>query len=158
MRPYALLVFDWNGTLSNAQIGEFYETFPPLFEGVPDLLRQLQEEGYLMAIATNMSSHALQEELSHYQLSEYFITMQCPDFGYSKPNPEMLNEILDQAGLEAHEALMIGDTKGDMQLASNAGVDSVLIAEAPLQDTYTIKTVLPIVTALPQWLAEQTEQ
>ena len=37
----------------------------------------------------------------------------------------MLLEILDELGVEADAALMIGDTEYDLQMASNAGVRSV---------------------------------
>ena len=39
----------------------------------------------------------------------------------------MLLEILDELGVAAGEALMIGDTEYDLQMASNAGVRSLAV-------------------------------
>ncbi|VAW55468.1 Similar to phosphoglycolate phosphatase, clustered with ribosomal large subunit pseudouridine synthase C, partial [hydrothermal vent metagenome] len=41
----------------------------------------------------------------------------------SKPHPKMLEEILNEASLKATNALMIGDTVYDMEMAKNANMD-----------------------------------
>jgi phosphoglycolate phosphatase len=39
----------------------------------------------------------------------------------------MLYEILDFVGVEAENALMIGDTEYDINMANNAGMDSIAV-------------------------------
>ena len=40
----------------------------------------------------------------------------------------MLHEILDELGMHARDALMIGDTEYDMQMASNASMASLAVS------------------------------
>jgi phosphoglycolate phosphatase len=44
---------------------------------------------------------------------------------FSKPNPAMLLELMDELGVSANRTLMVGDTTHDMQMAQNAKVDAV---------------------------------
>jgi phosphoglycolate phosphatase len=39
----------------------------------------------------------------------------------------MLHEILDFLGVEAENALMVGDTEYDISMAKNAGMDSIAV-------------------------------
>jgi len=43
----------------------------------------------------------------------------------SKPDPQMLLELMDELGAAPERTLMIGDTTHDLQLAANAGAASV---------------------------------
>lgn len=44
---------------------------------------------------------------------------------FSKPHPQMLEELMDELGAAPARTLMIGDTTHDLQMARNAGVDAV---------------------------------
>jgi phosphoglycolate phosphatase len=44
---------------------------------------------------------------------------------FSKPHPQMINEILDFLMIESARALMIGDSSYDLEMAANAKVDSL---------------------------------
>ena len=44
---------------------------------------------------------------------------------FSKPHPQMVNEILDAFMVEPPRALMIGDSSYDLEMAKNAMIDSV---------------------------------
>lgn len=43
----------------------------------------------------------------------------------SKPHPQMLDEIMDELVITPERTLMVGDTSYDLQMAQNAGVNSV---------------------------------
>ncbi len=91
----------------------------PVFEGVVEMLEKLNQENYFLAVATGKSRRGL---------DKYFHTTRCADESLSKPNPQMLIEIIDFFGLEAVDALMIGDSEYDLQMANNAGMGSVAVS------------------------------
>jgi len=100
----------------------------PVFEGVVDILEKLNQENYFLAVATGKSRRGLDRSLSETGLNKYFHTTRCADETISKPNPQMLIEIIDFFGLEAVNALMIGDSEYDLQMANNAGMESVAVS------------------------------
>ncbi len=91
-----------------------------LFPGAEDTLRELADMGYLMAVATGKGRAGLDKVFDYTGLGELFHTSRCADEGFSKPNPDMLLQIMDELGTQGHETLMIGDTEYDMQMARNA--------------------------------------
>ncbi len=97
----------------------------PVFEGVVEMLEKLNQENYFLAVATGKSRRGLDRSLSESGLDKYFHTTRCADESLSKPSPQMLIEIMNFFGLEAEEALMIGDSEYDLQMANNAGMGSV---------------------------------
>lgn len=96
------------------------DTPSPLFEHVESVLEGLHAEGYDMAVATGKSRRGLDKVLNESGLIEYFPVSYCAEETYSKPHPKMLEEILIDHNIEASQALMIGDTEYDMQMALNA--------------------------------------
>ena len=94
-----------------------------LFPGVRDGLVELQNAGYLLAVATGKSRRGLERAMDTTKLSELFVYTRCADQSRAKPDPAMLFDILDYTGLEKREAVMIGDTTFDLLMAGNAGVN-----------------------------------
>ena len=99
-----------------------------LFNGVKLLLNDLATQGYSLAIATGKGRQGLDQVLEHTQLGERFHATRCASETLSKPHPLMLEEILQQLGMKTHQALMIGDTEYDMEMAKNAGMDSLAVS------------------------------
>ncbi len=99
-----------------------------LFPGARELLANLADAGYLLAVATGKSRRGLEQEFAHTGLGELFHVTRCADETFSKPHPQMLLEILDYTGQEPDAALVVGDTEFDMQMAANAGVPAVGVA------------------------------
>lgn len=105
----------------------FADTTGPsdLFPHVVDTLELLASRGYLMAVATGKSRRGLDKVLHETGLGHFFIATRCADETFSKPHPEMLNQLLDYAGVGPHEAVMIGDTEYDLLMAKHAGTDAI---------------------------------
>ncbi|MFN3629659.1 MAG: HAD-IA family hydrolase, partial [Casimicrobiaceae bacterium] len=96
-----------------------------LFDGVLPMLDRLQAKGFDLAIATGKSRRGLDRALDQMGLASYFIATRCADEGFAKPHPGMLQAIFERIGVAPREALMIGDTTHDLQLAANAGVPAI---------------------------------
>lgn len=97
----------------------------PLFDGVEALLQGLENEGYLLAIATGKSRKGLNRVLKQSGLEGYFATSRCADETVSKPHPKMLLQILDELSVAPETALMIGDTEYDLEMATRANIASI---------------------------------
>lgn len=61
-------------------------------------------------------------------LSEFFDTTRCADQTASKPQPEMLQQIIKELGVSKERAVMVGDSVHDMQMAINAGVSAIAVS------------------------------
>ncbi|MBD9526381.1 HAD-IA family hydrolase [Paracoccus sp. PAR01] len=96
---------------------------PPLYPGALDCLDALSaQEDVLLGIATGKPMRGLMAVLEAHGLARRFFTRQTADGHPSKPHPAMLESALFDAGLEAWQAVMVGDTTFDMEMARAAGV------------------------------------
>lgn len=98
-----------------------------LFDGVVDMLETLRQRTVMLGVATGKSRVGLDRVLSAKQLHSYFDTTRCADESFGKPHPGMLLEIMDELSLRPEQLLMVGDTSHDIQMATNAGVDSMAV-------------------------------
>ena len=100
----------------------------PLFAGAVDLLDALEDDGWLLGIATGKSDRGLRFCLERHGIHARFITLQTADRHPSKPHPAMIVAALADAGADAADSLMIGDTSYDVLMAKAAGVGAVGVA------------------------------
>ncbi|MEJ2619092.1 MAG: HAD-IA family hydrolase [Candidatus Thiodiazotropha sp.] len=96
-----------------------------LFKGTRETLQELSDRGHMLAVATGKGRQGLDYALESTGLGAFFHLTRCADETFSKPHPEMLNQILELSGMDPHQALMIGDTEYDMEMAANAGMPSL---------------------------------
>jgi len=95
----------------------------PLYPGARDALDRLRaRDDRLMGVATGKSKRGLDGLIDAHGLDGYFLTRQVADFHPSKPHPAMLRAALDDAGVDARAAVMVGDTSFDAQMAHAAGI------------------------------------
>ena len=91
-----------------------------LFDGAREMLVDLKQRGYWLAVATGKSRIGLNRALNATGLAPLSDATRCADETHSKPNPAMLLQLMDQLGVEASRTLMIGDTTHDLWMAANA--------------------------------------
>lgn len=96
-----------------------------LFEGVAELLKDLARSGCQLAVATGKSRQGLDRALEQTGIRSFFQASRCADECFSKPHPQMLEELMDELGVEPDRTLMIGDTSHDLLMARNAGVGAL---------------------------------
>lgn len=100
----------------------------PFYPYVMEVLERFREQGYLLAVATGKSRRGLDRVLHEKGLNGFFHASRCADETKSKPDPLMLNELLQQFSLPAEEAVMVGDTEFDMAMAQRAGVPRLAVS------------------------------
>ncbi len=99
----------------------------PLFDGAKETIIELNRRGYKLAVATGKGRRGLNLALQHCGLGNYFHATRTVDECFSKPHPQMLDELMDLLVATPERTLMIGDTSYDLQMAQNAGVASVAV-------------------------------
>ena len=98
-----------------------------LFDGVREMLAELSQQGYFLAVATGKSRVGLNRALHAAKLLSAFDATRCADETFSKPHPAMLQELTRELGQDMKRTLMIGDTTHDLQMAINAGAGGVAV-------------------------------
>lgn len=93
----------------------------PLFDGVLDLLDALEDEGWLLAVATGKSDRGLRHCLEKHGIHARFVSLQTADRHPSKPHPSMVDQAIAEAGAAPATTIVVGDTSFDMAMAVNAG-------------------------------------
>lgn len=95
----------------------------PLFANVEAVLAELLQIGHQLAVATGKSRPGLDRSLRHHAvLKPLFVATRTADETANKPDPLMLRELLEELGVPAERALMIGDTEYDAQMARAIGM------------------------------------
>lgn len=99
-----------------------------LFNGVEAMLEELLAAGHILAVATGKSRLGLDRALAVSGLGPRFQASRCADECFSKPHPQMLEELMDEFGITPEATLMIGDTSHDVQMAHNARVPALAVS------------------------------
>ncbi len=135
---------------------EQYHHRSTLIEGAVDTLEQLGSRDVFLAVATAKSRRGLTADFERTGLEGVFHSSRTADETTAKPSPAMLLELLDELGVRADEALMVGDSIHDIEMAHNAGVAVVAVtsgaqSEASLRRAEPLDC-LPSVAWLVDWL------
>ena len=128
-----------------------------LFPGTLDMLQALKARSHLLGVATGKSRRGLDEALAQSQLRGMFDATRTADETAGKPDPLMLQQLMDELGTAPERTLMIGDTTHDLLLARNAGTARVAVSYGA-HDTAAFAEHQPLCVAhstreLHDWLA-----
>lgn len=126
----------------------------PFFAPTEAMLQTLQQQGRKLAVATGKKRRGLDRVLDASASRDYFDITRCADESGSKPDPQMLTDILNHTQQPISGAVFIGDSIYDIQMANKLGMTSIAVnygtassAELAAQlPTYQVET--------PQALAE----
>jgi phosphoglycolate phosphatase len=101
---------------------EFTKPYP----GISELISTLNNQGYLLAVASNKVHAATVELINRFFPDIKFVQVlgQREEFPV-KPHPAILEEIIGNAGVSKEEVLYVGDSGVDVATAYNAKVDFV---------------------------------
>jgi len=106
-------------------------------EGLVDFLEYLRPK-YKTAIATNRTV-SMAMVLEEFKLQDYFdLVVTAADVKRPKPYPETIEKILDTFKIEPGEAVFIGDSEVDKQLADNTGVIFISYKNPDLTTRYHV--------------------
>ncbi|RDB43777.1 HAD family hydrolase [Halomonas sp. DQ26W] len=98
--------------------------FPGVQAGVAGL-RGISERR--LAVATGKSRRGLDRIFRESGSGDWFHASRTADETRSKPHPQMLEELLIQLGVDVEEAVMVGDTEYDLEMARALGMDRIAV-------------------------------
>lgn len=98
------------------------------YPGVVEALDRFRDAGWLLAICTNKYEENSLRLIEALGLSSYFSAICGQDsFAFRKPDPRHLTETIARAGGNADAALMVGDSRTDIDTAKAAGIPVVAV-------------------------------
>jgi len=100
----------------------------PLYDGVYESLLRLKGKGFRLAVATGKSRRGLDRVLAETSLSKLFEISRAADETKSKPDPLMLAQILQTSAISAQQAIMVGDTSYDLEMAQSINMPSIAVS------------------------------
>ena len=99
------------------------------YPGISELLKTLQQQGIMIAVASNKYQAATRKLIAHYFPEINFVEVLGQREGIpAKPDPSIINEIMTKAGGKQEDILYVGDSNVDMQTAHHAGVTAIGVA------------------------------
>lgn len=122
-RDHAELVSKFQNSFSGLRAERKFDE--PLYPGVEKVLDSLESRNMLLGIATGKSMRGLKYTLNHHGIFERFVTLQTADNNPGKPHPKMIENALADAAVKYENAIMVGDTTFDIEMALAAGVTPV---------------------------------
>jgi phosphoglycolate phosphatase len=129
----------------------------PLFDGVRELLAELEAAGYLLGVATGKTRAGLARVLEKNRLGGVFHATRCADEGLPKPHPDMLLHLMERLEVEPWQTLMVGDTTHDLEVAQGAGALALAVAYGahPVDELARLEPLATVhsVAELRAWLA-----
>lgn len=97
-----------------------------LFPGALEMLDRLRAQGFLLAVCTNKVTRHARELLRALSVLDRFAFVSAKDtFAFCKPDPRHLTETIALAGGDGARAVMVGDSKTDIDTAKAAGIPVV---------------------------------
>jgi len=122
------------------------------YPGIVDLLHTLQGQGYQLAIASNKYREATLKIIPHYFPDIRFTAIEGQhEARPTKPDPQIVYDIITQADVNLEEVLYIGDSAVDMNTALNAGVTACGV-------TWGFRPRTELETPHPQFIIDKAEE
>jgi phosphoglycolate phosphatase len=98
------------------------------YPGVIESLDRFRDAGYLLAVCTNKTEDFSKRLLVALGMAGYFAAICGQDtFAFRKPDPRHLTETIRMAGGDAEQAVMVGDSRTDIDTAKAAGIPVVAV-------------------------------
>lgn len=98
-----------------------------VYEGIPELLRELKDRGFILAVATSKPTVFAEIIIEHFDLKKYFdIVVGSNLDGTMISKAEIISHVIDSLKIgNSEEIIMIGDRKHDVIGAQKNSVDCI---------------------------------
>lgn len=94
----------------------------PAFPHVVNTLAKLHSHGHVLAVASSRRRQSLLDYMREMGIERYIsCVVSVSDVERAKPAPDMVIKILEQTGGAASDALVVGDTRFDIEMGRRAG-------------------------------------
>ena len=104
---------------------EHHDEMPREFNGIKEVVAELKERGYRMAVVTSKRSSGTIRDLEYSGLQPYFdVVISAEDTEKNKPDPEPVLKAMSRLAARSDEATYIGDSPFDIRCAHGAGISA----------------------------------
>ena len=98
------------------------------FPQAKELLQRMRDQGLTLVVATSASKDDMAALLKTIGVEDLIdARTSSSDAAESKPEPDIIEAALEQAGCAPEEAIMLGDTPYDIEAAGRAGVKCIAL-------------------------------
>jgi phosphoglycolate phosphatase len=119
-----------------------------IYPGVAAGLATLRDQGFALAVATSKFYASADALLKAAGLRHHFsVVVGADQVTQPKPHPETARLIMQELGVPAERAVMVGDTTHDLLMAKAAGMRSVAV-------TYGVHSVQELKSSDPTWMVD----
>ena len=92
------------------------------YDGIPELLTTLKQQGYLLAVASNKYQAATEKIVNHFFLGIFDVILGERTGIPRKPDPQIVFDICNRLNSQSSTVHYLGDSLVDRDTARNAGV------------------------------------
>lgn len=124
------------------------------YDGIPEVLAALRENGVLTAVVSNKPDGAVQELCAKYFANLFQVSVGEREGVRKKPCPDSVNEVLRQLNIRKEEAVYIGDSEVDIMTAKNAGMDCISVEWGFKDQTFLKENGAEIIVSSPAELTD----
>lgn len=104
-------------------------THSELFEGVELVLPKLKNSNYKLGICTSKPIDFSKKLLFALKIDSFFTSVIAKESTpYIKPHPAALQAVLDELMVSPNEAIMVGDSKDDIEAANALNIKSIIVS------------------------------
>ena len=96
-----------------------------LYPGAMEVLAYLKDKGYKIALATNKSHDNAMAILKHFGVAEFCDFMMGSDLAGKLKKADIIQKALDAIGVDAEDAVYVGDSIFDYEGAQKVGMDFI---------------------------------
>lgn len=101
---------------------------PALFPHVRETLSALKDRGFILTVASSRSSASLNGFLRDMGIADYIsFVLGVDNVTFAKPHPEPVLRTLEEFGVDASEAIVVGDMPVDIQMGKAAGTRTIAV-------------------------------
>lgn len=98
-----------------------------IYDGLLEVITKLHEEGIKLAVVTNKSDAPAKKLCGHFYPGLFSEVRGHRDGVPHKPDPALVNEVLEALGERHEDAVYIGDSDVDIKTAKNSGMDHICV-------------------------------
>lgn len=115
-------------------------------------LRRLRRNGVRLGLVTASTRGVVEPNLERLNLAGVFeVAWYADDVANGKPHPEALLRALDELGLKAEDAVYVGDTTVDLEMARTAGAAFAAVAGTTSEATFRAAGVERVWAGVGAW-------
>ena len=131
---------------------EHFADATELFPHVKEVIETLKHKGFFMAVASSKPKRILDKMVSCFALEGFNYVLGTEESHFRhKPDPEIVNYIMEQLKVSKEETVMIGDSQTDILTGKNAGIDTIAV-------TYGYDTKENLMQAHPTYIIDAFEK